>query len=229
MFSKTFAAIILIVSALSVSAVSAPTSPCATVHIIAARGSEEAPGPGVIGALVKQVQQQSHQTVSSAAVKYPADLTNYPKSVDERVAATKAMSKKQTSKCPHQNIVLVGYSQVTHVFGDVLAGGGGIPILGPETAPIAANIADRVYAVIQMGDPRHVAGEPFDVGTSKRNGIFPQGADQQYGSTLQPRIQSYCDTGDPACDLGNDLIVHETYLDRYQNQAAQFILKQVGG
>ena len=80
-----------------------------------------------------------------------------------------------------------------------------------------------------MGDPRHVPVQPFDKGTSLRQGLFPRLPSQQYSSRLQSLIQSFCDFDDPFCDSGIDTIVHLTYLDRYQNQAAQFILQQIGG
>jgi hypothetical protein len=112
MFSKTFKAFILAATAVSVSAVPAPASPCADVHIIAARASTELPGPGIIGALVQQVQVQSRQTVSTDSVNYPATLTNYASSSAQGTAATKALLTAQASTCPDQKIVLVGYSQV---------------------------------------------------------------------------------------------------------------------
>lgn len=80
-----------------------------------------------------------------------------------------------------------------------------------------------------MGDPRHIPGESFDVGTSQHDGLFPRLASQQYSATLQPRIQSFCDAEDEFCDSGLSLEVHLTYLDRYQTRAADFILEQIGG
>ncbi|KAF9452243.1 carbohydrate esterase family 5 protein [Macrolepiota fuliginosa MF-IS2] len=229
MFSKTLTAFVLTASALSVAALPAPTSPCAAVHIIAARGSTEPPGPGAIGALVTQVQQQSSQTVSTAAVDYPATLTNYANSSAQGTSATKTMLTNQANACPNQKIVLVGYSQGAHIIGDAVAGGGGVAGLGAATPPVSASIANRVNAILQLGDPRHVPGQSFDRGTSLRDGLFPRLPSQQYSSTLQPRIESFCDFNDPFCDSGLDTEVHLTYLDRYQNQAAQFILQQIGG
>jgi len=112
MFSAAFTAFVVIASAISVGAVPAPTSPCAAVHIIAARASTEAPGPGIIGALVTQIQQQSRQTVSTVAVNYPATLTDYANSSAQGTAATMTLLNDQTATCPNQKIVLVGYSQV---------------------------------------------------------------------------------------------------------------------
>ncbi|KAF5358212.1 hypothetical protein D9756_001893 [Leucocoprinus leucothites] len=229
MFSKAFRTFILAALVLSVSAIPAPTSPCADVHIIAARASTELPGAGIIGALVNQVQLQSRQTVSTNSVNYPATLTNYASSSAQGTAATKALLTNQANACPNQKIVLVGYSQGAHIIGDTVAGGGGGIGLGAQTPPVSANIANRVNAIVQMGDPRHVPLQSFDRGTSIRNGLFPRLPSQRYSSTLQGRIQSYCDFNDPFCDSGLDTIVHLTYLDRYQNQAAQFILQQIGG
>lgn len=229
MFSTVTTVFIIIVSAVSISAVPAPTSPCAAVHIIAARASTELPGAGIIGALVAQVRTQSRQTVSTVAVDYPATLTNYASSSAEGTAATKTLLNNQAAACPNQKIVLVGYSQGAHVIGDAVAGGGGAIGLGAITPPVAENVANRVNAIIQMGDPRHVVGQSFDVGTSLTNGLFPRLPSQQYSSTLQPRIKSFCDFNDPFCSSGVDVTVHLTYLDRYQNTAAQFVLTQIGG
>jgi len=112
MLSAVSTGFILIASAISIGALPAPTSPCAAVHIIAARASTEAPGAGIIGALVTQVQQQSRQTVSTVAVNYPATLTNYASSSALGTAATKTLLNNQAAACPNQKIVLFGYSQV---------------------------------------------------------------------------------------------------------------------
>ncbi|KDR82469.1 hypothetical protein GALMADRAFT_87819 [Galerina marginata CBS 339.88] len=231
MFSKAFPAFVLAASFLSVGAIPtpAPVSPCAAVHIIAARGSTEAPGAGSIGAIVTEVQTKSTQTVSTSAVDYPATLTNYASSSAQGTKATIALLTSQAQACPNQKIVLVGYSQGAHVVGDALAGGGGVSGLGAATPPIAASIASRVTAVVQLGDPRHIPAQPYDRGTSKNAGLFPRQPNQQYSAILQPRIQSFCDNGDPFCDSGSNLQVHLTYLDRYQDTASQFILQQIGG
>ncbi|KAH9480367.1 Acetylxylan esterase [Psilocybe cubensis] len=229
--TKALSAFVLAASVLAARAIptAAPTSPCADVHIIAARASTEAPGPGIIGALVTQVQNASKQTISTDSVVYPATLTNYASSSAQGTQATISMLTAQANACPSQKIVLVGYSQGAHIIGDAVAGGGGVAGLGPATPPVAASISDRVVAMIQMGDPRHVPGQSFDRGTSLRDGLFPRLPSQQYSATLQPRILSFCDFNDPFCDSGADLEVHLTYLDRDQNTAAQFILSQIGG
>lgn len=71
-------------------------------------------------------------------------------------------------------------------------------------------------------------GQPYDVGTSQHNGVFPREADQSL-SHYASRIQSYCDSGDTFCDSGLDTAVHLTYTVRYNDAAARFALSKIGG
>lgn len=210
-------------------AVPASGSGCAAVHIITARASTEAAGEGITGALVTQIVNASAQTVSRAAVSYPATLFNYASSSSRGVSALKQQLTTQVQNCPNQKIVLAGYSQGAHVVLDVLGGGGGGSV-GAVTPPIDTSIGDHVVAVAQFGDPRHVINQPFDLGTSTRNGKFPRSATQlQALSRYASRIQAYCDANDTYCDSGNSTSVHTSYLSRYQNAAASFVLGKVGG
>ncbi len=43
------------------------------------------------------------------------------------------------------------------------------------------------------------------------------------------KIAAWCDANDPYCASGVNLEVHLTYLDRYQNAAASFVLSKIGG
>jgi acetylxylan esterase len=202
---------------------------CAQVHVITARASNEAPGEGISGALVDQIVNTSAQTVSRASVNYPATLSNYASSSSQGVSALKTQLSAQVQACPTQKIVLVGYSQGAHVIGDVLGGGAG-GSLGAETPPISTTIGDHVTAVIQFGDPRHMINQPYDVGTAIRNGVFPRSSTQlQQLLHYAPKIQAYCDRFDQFCDNSFSLQVHLTYLDRYQDDAAAFVLGKIGG
>jgi acetylxylan esterase len=206
------------------------SSGCAAVSIITARASTEAAGEGITGALVTQVVNASKQTVSRASVSYPASLNNYANSQAQGVSAAKTQLTNLVNSCPNTKVVLLGYSQGANVVGDVLGGGGG-GSLGATTAPIADNIASHVAAEVTFGDPRHVVNGPnFNVGTANANGLFPRTAAQvQKLNTFSGRIQAFCDNNDTFCDSGNSVQVHLTYLNRYQNQAATFILGKVGG
>ncbi|KAF5383247.1 hypothetical protein D9615_004842 [Tricholomella constricta] len=165
----------------------APSTGCAAVHIITARGSSEPPGEGTIGAIVDDVVSSSKQTVSREAVVYPATVINYLGPLGSQaqgVAAMKARLAAKASACPDTKIVLTGYSQGAHVAGDVLA----------SKAGGTANVA----ALILMGDPGHVRGESFQKGTANMsNGLFPRS-----NNALEPfasKINSFCDFGDPFC------------------------------
>lgn len=208
---------------------SATAGDCADVQVITARGSTEAPGEGSTGALVTQIVDTSDQTVSRAAVDYPATLTNYAKSSAQGVSALTTQLTRQVAKCPDQKIVLTGFSQGAHVVLDVLGGGGG-GVLGSTTPPISSSIASHVTAVMTFGDPRHVVDQPFDVGTSTRDGLFPRSAAQlRTLADFADRTQAFCDSGDTFCDKGLSIAVHSTYLNRHQDDAADFVLDKVGG
>jgi hypothetical protein len=202
---------------------------CAAVHIITARASTENPGEGITGALVDQIIRTSNQTITRAAVSYPATLNNYASSSAQGVSALKSMLTAQVQSCPDQKIVLAGYSQGAHVILDVVGGGGG-GSLGATTAPISTAISSHIVAFASFGDPRHVPNQAFDLGTSTRNGRFPRSNTQlQVLSGFASKLQAYCDRNDTFCDNGFSTQVHLTYLNRYQNAAAQFVLGKIGG
>lgn len=101
-----------------------------------------------------------------------------------------------------------------------------------------------------MGDPRHLAGQSYDVGTSTRDGVlslfpFPSlsksldpyevfelnSSSQQIIPRFLPyqncdiyasRIQSFCDFDDFFCDSGTSLPVHESYA-KYLGDARVFV------
>ncbi|HEX3759571.1 MAG TPA: cutinase family protein [Kofleriaceae bacterium] len=202
---------------------------CADVAIITARASTEAAGEGITGALVTQIINSSNQNISRASVNYPATLNNYNSSSLQGINALKSQLTTEVQNCPNQKIVLLGYSQGAHVVLDVLGGGQG-GSLGTATPPIASNISSHVTVVATFGDPRHVTNQAFDLGTSTRNGLFPRSATQLNAlSGFASRIDAFCDANDEFCSSGNSLNVHLTYLNRYQNQAASFVLGKIGG
>jgi hypothetical protein len=218
-------------AALATPALAVPSSGgCAQVSIITARASTEAAGEGITGALVTQVVNASTQTVSRASVNYPATLNNYANSSLQGINALKTQLTNLVNSCPNTKVVLMGYSQGAHVVGDVLGGGQG-GSLGTATAPIASNISSHVVAVATFGDPRHVQNGPnFNTGTANANGRFPRSSAQVNAlNAFSPRIRSWCDNNDTFCDSGFSTNVHLTYLNRYQNAAASFVLGRIGG
>ncbi|WP_166663898.1 cutinase family protein [Actinophytocola oryzae] len=202
---------------------------CADVDVITARASTERPGEGITGALVTQIVNSSDQSVSRESVDYPATLQNYQRSSAQGVTALTKQLTDQVQQCPDQKIVLAGYSQGAHVVLDVLGGGGG-GLLGAATPPIDPAIASHVSAVATFGDPRHVVDQAFDVGTSTKNGRFPRSAAQlQTLAGFADRVQAFCDARDTFCDSGVSTTVHLTYMNRYKDDATDFVLGKIGG
>jgi acetylxylan esterase len=112
---------------------------------------------------------------SVEAIDYPALLNPYNSSSFNGTETTTTQLKNYVDKCEKARIVLLGYSQGAHVVGDVMCGGGESPSLGPNTPPIDKKYQDKVVAMIQMGDPRHLPMMSFDVGSSMNQGVslFP--------------------------------------------------------
>jgi acetylxylan esterase len=213
-------------------AVAPPSSGCAQVNLIVARASTEAQGTGITGNLANQVQSSSSQTVSIQAVVYPATLNNYASSESQGVTAAKQLLATAVANCPNQKQVLMGYSQGANVSLDVVAGNAEVR---PSTVigPASASDLSHVVAIVGFGDPGNVIGQAWDLGTdTTRNGIFPRSSSQLQTLTnfgAATKVRTWCDTGDTFCASGNSLNTHLTYLNRYQNAAASFVLGRIGG
>jgi acetylxylan esterase len=116
----------------------APRASCATgVHMIVARGSNEAAGEGVLSQVVSLIQAAVPGS-DSVAVDYPAAIVSsssiYPLSVAEGISDTLDKIHSYVAACgAASRIVLLGYSQGGNVITDALAGG----ILKPT--PLAAS------------------------------------------------------------------------------------------
>ncbi|HEY3904171.1 MAG TPA: cutinase family protein [Streptosporangiaceae bacterium] len=208
-------------------AVTAPSSGCAAVNIITARASTESPGEGTTGSLVTQIVNSSKQTVSRESVSYPATLTNYASSESQGVTNAEQELTTAVQNCPNQEQVLLGYSQGAQVVMDVIAGNSEVG----SVAPVSTSISSHVVAIANFGDPGHVVNQAWDLGTATAKGLFPRGSSQlrllsAFGSS---KISAWCDSGDPFCASGGNLNVHLTYLNRYQNAAASFVLGKIGG
>jgi hypothetical protein len=207
-------------------------SGCAQVNIIVARASTEAQGEGITGNLASQVQANSAQTVSTEAVVYPATLNNYASSESQGVRNAEQELSTAVGNCPNQKQVLMGYSQGANVVLDAVTGNAEVR---PSTVVGPASSADlgHVVTIVGFGDPGNIVKQAWDVGTdTTRNGIFPRSSTQLQALTsfgAGTNTRSWCDTGDPFCASGNNLNTHLTYLNRYQNDAANFVLGRIGG
>jgi hypothetical protein len=199
------------------------------VNLIVARASTEAAGEGVTQRLATQIVNRSKQTVSQEAVVYPATLGNYVSSESQGVSNAELELTTAVRGCPSQKEVLLGYSQGAEVSMDVITGNSEV---GGTVSPVSTAVSSHVVAIANFGDPGHVAGEPWELGSATLGGVFPRGSAQvallaAFGGSS--KIAAWCDSNDPYCASGNKLMVHLTYLDRYQDAAASFVLGKIGG
>ncbi|KZL74238.1 carbohydrate esterase family 5 protein (cutinase) [Colletotrichum tofieldiae] len=202
------------------------TTACATgVHIIVARASTERPGTGVIGAIANNIQTQIPGS-DIEAVDYPAELNPYKPSQKAGVTAMTKLVQNYAAACPQTQMVLMGYSQGAHVTADVMCGTSEDGF--EPTQPQAADVTDKVAAILLMGDPSHVNGQPFNQGTSQKDGRFPRQNTAGCGAVASKMV-SFCNTGDPYCDSGRNLQVHLRYVQSNGDAATQFIMSQVRG
>jgi hypothetical protein len=199
------------------------------VNLIVARASTEAAGEGITQRLATQIVNSSKQTVSQEAVVYPATLGNYSSSESQGVRNAELELTTAVRGCPHQKEVLLGYSQGAEVSMDVITGNSEV---GGTVSPVSTAISSHVVAIANFGDPGHVAGQPWDLGTATLQGVLPRGTAQVTALAAfggGSKIAAWCDAGDPYCASGHKLTVHLTYLDRDQDAAASFVLGKIGG
>ncbi|KAG5914520.1 hypothetical protein E4U61_005609 [Claviceps capensis] len=200
-----------------------PKSPaCLPVHMMVARGSLEASGTGLLQSLVQEICKR-HPSSTVEPIDYPAGMEDYDVSV---TAGTQAVKKQITSyveRCPKSQVVLLGFSQGAHITGDALCGGTALDT-GVFTPPLIHDISSHISAVVWYGDPRHVPGKPFNKGNATTDGMFVREGVYQSCDKYSEILASYCDDGDAFCaTTGDNLVVHLTYPDRYDEMAAEFV------
>ena len=211
--------LVLIVAATSVPAfaVAGPSTGCAQVEVVGARGTNEAMGFGyLLTPIVNDIVSSTSKTVDTYPLPYPAS-DNYVSSEQTGVSDLQSFLTSQATTCPNQLIVLLGYSQGAQVVGDVLAG------------KLAASIQSRIIAVTDFGDPLFNSRETFDVGTYRVgvNGVL--GARSSGALSLFSRaIQNYCNGNDGICQAGQSIIGHLQYQNTAAAAAETFILDKIG-
>lgn len=214
----------------TVNAAPAPraSNPTGSIFIMGARGTNQPPGLGyTISTLASMIESDmSGRAMSNMSVNYPASMSDpdYNDSVNNGSTTLVNMIESTIEAHPHAQIVLLGYSQGAQVVGDAICGageGGAVQITAVNTKYIP-----NIKAVIWFGDPTHIVGEPFDVGTATQNGTWPRRTNSAC-TGYTSKIQSYCDYNDPYCASGNNATVHGTYLQDYGTQAAKFVVSQL--
>ncbi|MGV0790894.1 cutinase family protein [Mycolicibacterium sp. XJ1819] len=134
---------------------------CPDVGVVFARGTAERPGPGAAGErFVNSLRTQAApRTVSVYAVNYPAssDYTAgsaFTKNVVDGVRDEANHVRRVVSACPRTEMVLGGYSQGAAVTALVTSGVAPAGVSSNAIpAPLPADIAEHVVAVVLFGKP----------------------------------------------------------------------------
>jgi len=169
--------------------------------------------------------------VTSEGIVYPAqldfnNLLSYVSSERTGVTAGKNQLTAYVRRCPKSKIVVTGVSQGADVAGSTICGGGGLLNLTPSTPGVSADVASHVVAIVLFGDPRFRKGMSFNKGNAKKQGIIPHTTSQSCRA-FASRIVSYCDTGDPFCDSGNNMGAHMGVVTQHYSEAKDFIIKKI--
>jgi acetylxylan esterase len=144
---------------------------CAKVYVFGARESTVPQGYGSSQAMI-QLIQGAYPGTGSEAIVYPAAGGNaYESSVASGITAVVNQVSAYAQKCPDTKIVMVGYSQGSQIMDDAFCGGPDGSAMSTTAAPLPAAIGAKVAVLIWMGDPRHVAGLSYNVGTAQGGGV----------------------------------------------------------
>jgi len=214
------------------SAQSANATTCQAVQIFIAVGHGET-FPGGQESIAKQVCS-GRSSCAYSNIDYPATSSgNYCQIATNAIKTAVSDITSYAAKCPDAKIVISGWSQGGWIVTDIISGGGGpgggiaagctqanSAPLSPTTSP-----GNKVVAVAVYGDPRHNAGQTFNVGpASNSDGVWPRTGDQLAAEKLwAAKLRSYCATGDPACANGNDWNAHGSYFGTYASTPAAWI------
>ncbi|TVY65764.1 Acetylxylan esterase, partial [Lachnellula suecica] len=205
---------------------------CPKVHVFGARETTVSQGYGSASTVVNLVLGACSGSTAEAIV-YPAcggqsscGSVSYASSATQGVAAVAKAVNAFNTKCPTTQLVLVGYSQGGQIMDDAFCGGGDTSEGITSTAiPIQAAAVTMIKAAIFMGDPRHIAGLSYNVGTCQASGFAPRPSGFQCPSAS--KIQSYCDAADPYCCNGSNAATHQGYGSEYGQAALTFIKSKI--
>src|ERR1700742_2939986 len=193
---------------------------CASVEVVFARGTNEAPGVGATGqALVDALNTRlPGKTVDVYGVNYPASL-DFGRAADGIVDASNRI-QTIAATCPTTKNVLGGYSQGAAVAGytttDTVPAGFALP--AGITGPMPTAIAPHVAAVVLFGTPD----------TWFLNLVDHSAPPITIGQLYAAKTLQLCATGDPVCFPGGlDRAAHSSYkANGMADQAADFAARQ---
>lgn len=104
--SALSAAALLTVAVVIPGAVAPASASCPDAEVVFARGRMESPGPGQVGnAFISAVRSKYNKSVSSYAVRYPADTE-----IDVGANDISQHVQNTINNCPNTRVVLGGYS-----------------------------------------------------------------------------------------------------------------------
>jgi cutinase len=182
----------------------ASAADCPDIEVVFARGTEEPPGLGRVGAaFVDSLRGRvGGRSVGTYAVNYPASWDFLAAAGGANDAS--AHIQWMMANCPATRLVLSGYSQGAAVI-DVIAA---VPVPGVGfTAPLPPNTPEHVAAIAVFGNPSTKLGLPL---TSS--------------PVWGPRAIDLCIAGDPVCSNGDDVLAHSNYVSAgLTSQAAGFV------
>ncbi|BGP47559.1 hypothetical protein JCM10450v2_003422 [Rhodotorula kratochvilovae] len=95
-----------------------------------------------------------------------------------------------------------------------------------HTRVARATNSSNIVAALQMGDPSFVPGASIDAGTSTTKGLFARSSAGVACLEALGTVKSYCDAGDEFCASGASLPVHLSYVQKYGQEAAAWIVAQ---
>ncbi|KUJ08256.1 acetylxylan esterase [Mollisia scopiformis] len=191
------------------------------IHVFGARETTAPQGYGT-AATVVNLLMGAHSGTTDEALVYPAcggqsacGGVSYANSAAQGTTAVAKAVNSFNQKCPDTKLVLVGYSQGGQIMDNA--------VCGDDSSKIGLSDAalNMTKAVILMGDPRHIAGLPYNVGTCTASGFAPR--PKGFTCPSASKIQSYCDSADPYCCNGNDANAHQQYGNKYGQAALKFI------
>jgi cutinase len=183
-------------------AVPVASATCPGAEVVFARGREEPPGVGYIGAaFVNSLQSKAHVPVGAYGVNYPADV-DPAKGANDMSAHVQSMAKS----CPNTREVLGGYS-LGAVSADLV-----VAVTKPGFGfnnPLPPGMDQNVAAIAMFGN-----------GTRRILGPVPDFSPAFAGKTIDQ-----CAPGDPICSSGTNWPSHlqPSYLNSgLVDQAASF-------
>ncbi|EGZ11730.1 cutin hydrolase [Phytophthora sojae] len=164
---------------------------CSDVHVVFARGSGEMAGLGICGQpLVKGITSNlGGMSVSSYAVSYLASYDQTSAGPGATDMTNHVVSVAQ--QCPNTVFVLGGYSQGASVT-DISIG---IKTMLGSGKTIPESLAPRIKAIVTFGNPLKLMGQTIKSSSST------------YGS----KAIEFCNTGDPVCAAGFNMMAHLMY------------------